>query len=67
MFQGLGNPPLLDGLAEQLVKDYPSQPLSAIEQALTDSLKRAADDEGMHLNDLTCNRDYSLACPEGTS
>jgi len=63
--EGLSSAPLLDGLAEQLVQDYPSQPPVAIEKALSDGLKTAADDEGMQLSDLTCNRDYSVACPEG--
>lgn len=57
--------PLLDGLVEELSKEYSEEPTSAVEQALANALTLSAQNEGLPVSDLSCNRDYSLPCPEG--
>lgn len=47
------------------VQDFPEQPRSALEQALADALEMAAASESLPMADLTCLKDYSVACPEG--
>ena len=63
--QDLLNAPLLDGLVEQLGREYPDASLSAVESALRDSLTQAAGAEKLSLGDIECNRDYRHACPRG--
>jgi hypothetical protein len=58
--------PLLDGLAEELLKSFPAMPRAMVERVLAESLRTAAYDEGMELADVSCARDYGAACPEGT-
>merc|ERR1712050_798782 len=41
------------------------EPRSAVEEALMDALRDAADDEGVASEELECVRDYSLSCPVG--
>ena len=57
--------PLVGGLAQQLQKVFPGVPSLAIEQAISDGLARASEDEGIDLSELVCSRDYSRLCPEG--
>jgi hypothetical protein len=64
--EGSSPSPLLDGLAEELLKSFPSMPPVAVDKALADGLRTAAEDESMDIADVSCARDYSAACPEGT-
>jgi CPW-WPC domain-containing protein len=57
--------PLLGGLAEDVSKAHPDQPMSAVQFSLTESLQTAAAAEGLPAHDLLCVRDYSACCPEG--
>ena len=44
---------------------YPEEPRIAVEQAVASAMKLAADTEKLPLDDQTCVRDYSKACPVG--
>ena len=46
-------------------KAFPSEPLAMVEQAVQDALASVAAAEDVPLDDLTCVRDYSAACPTG--
>ena len=46
-------------------QDFPDAPGLAIEGALTSALAAAAAAEDIPLDDLSCARDYSAACPVG--
>ena len=46
-------------------QDFPDAPGLAIEGALTNALAAAAAAEDIPLDDLSCVRDYSAACPVG--
>lgn len=47
------------------VQDFPAEPTEAIEGALASALASAAAAEGISFSDVSCVRDYSLACPSG--
>jgi len=44
---------------------YPGETRAAVEQAVTEALAYVADAERIPLDDQTCVRDYSAACPVG--
>ena len=46
-------------------KDFPAEPRAAVEQALENALASIAAAEEVLLDDLSCVRDYSVACPSG--
>lgn len=62
---GLANAPVLEGLVGELSKAYPNEPRAAVEQAVSNALASVADAERIPLDDQTCVRDYSAACPVG--
>lgn len=58
---------MVSGLAPQLKGLFPTEPMLAVEKAVSDGLLRALDDEGIPASEVACNRDYSQLCPEGGS
>jgi len=64
-FEALSKVPVVNSLAEQLQNVFPDSPKLAIDKAVASGLVRALGDEGLDLQDVTCNRDFSRLCPEG--
>jgi len=64
-FEALSKVPVVSGLAAQLQNVFPDSPRLAIDKAVASGLLRALGDEGVDLQEVTCNRDYSRLCPEG--
>lgn len=64
-FEALSGAPIVSGLSQKLSGAFPGEPQLAVERAVADGLERAMADEGLDLQDVTCNRDYSRLCPEG--
>jgi len=60
---------ILDGLSEELIKDYPTQPTAAVNKALADALVLSTQNEDIPSTELsplgTSTPDYDLPCPEG--
>ena len=56
---------MVSGLVSQLQGVFPQEPELAVQKAVADGLVRALGDEEADLNDVTCNHDYSILCPEG--
>ena len=61
----LSEVPIVSGLAQQLQGIFPEEPTSAVQTAVADGLLRAIGDEGIDLQEVSCNRDYSHLCPQG--
>ena len=61
----LSEVPIVSGLAQQLQGIFPEEPTLAVQTAVADGLLRAIGDEGIDLQEVSCNRDYSHLCPEG--
>ena len=61
----LSEVPIVSGLAQQLQGIFPEEPSVAVQTAVADGLLRAIGDEGIDLQEVSCNRDYSHLCPEG--
>lgn len=57
--------PILGGIVGELSDAYPEEPRIAVEQAVASAMELAADTEKLPLDDQTCVRDYSKACPVG--
>jgi len=64
-FEALSNTFLVSGLTTRLQGAFPGEPELAVRKAVADGLVRALGDEGLNLQDVVCNRDYSTLCPEG--
>lgn len=61
----LSEVPIVSGLAQQLQGIFPEEPTLAVQTAVADGLLRAIGDEGIDLQEVSCNRDYSHLCPQG--
>jgi len=63
---GLGSQvPLLVGLAQEIMQDFPDAAAETVEQALVQALSSAAAREEVQTSELMCLRDYTNPCPIG--
>jgi len=58
--------PLMEGLAQELVQDFPGESAEVVDRLLTQALEVAAAREEL-TQDWACLRDYSKLCPQGWS
>jgi len=56
---------MLEGLPEDLSKEFPDVADETIGQALLNAVFVAAANENVPMHDISCIRDYSVACPQG--
>ena len=57
--------PVLSGLAQNLGRIFPEEPVIAVEEAVAHGLIKALGEENLGLHDIVCDRDYSRLCPDG--
>ena len=47
------------------MQNFPTEAGATIAEALDEAVKQASEVEEIAFDDISCARDYSLACPEG--
>jgi len=57
--------PLLQGLLEELAKEFPDEAPETLEKVLEQALDAAASQELVPKQELTCERNYGILCPQG--